>query len=77
MQAGRMADALVIGHMGQGKHLVRAQNEYMRRQPRPYMRVVKAVMDNDLLSALLAGHLSPLWKAQCASQRQHIDVFWG
>ena len=45
-----MADALMIGHMGKGSHLVRAQAEYMRQRPYPYLQLVKAVMENDLLS---------------------------
>ena len=51
-----MADALIIGHMGQGPYLARAQAEYMKRQPRPYMRLVRAVMENDLLSESLHRH---------------------
>lgn len=49
-----MADALMIGHMGKGQHLVRAQAEYMRQKPHPYLQLVKAVMDNNLLSTLLS-----------------------
>lgn len=59
VQADRMADALIIGHMGQGQHVVRAQEEYMRRQPRPYMRVVKAVLENNLLSEPSSAHPPP------------------
>ena len=51
-----MADALIIGHMGQGPYLARAQAEYMKRQPRPYMRLVRAVMENDLLSESFCCH---------------------
>ena len=57
VQAGRMADALMIGHMGKGQHLVRAQAEYIRRRPHPYLQLVKAVMDNNLLSTLLTLNL--------------------
>lgn len=46
-----MADALMIGHMGKGQHLIRAQAEYIRQRPHPYLQLVKAVMDNNLLSA--------------------------
>lgn len=49
-QAGRMADALMIGHMGKGSHLVRAQAEYMKQRPHPYLQLVKAVLENNLLS---------------------------
>ena len=44
-----MADALMVGHMGKGQHLIRAQTEYMRQRPHPYLQLVKAVMDNNLL----------------------------
>ena len=47
-QAERMADALLIGSVGGGELWARAQREYMRRQPRPYMKLVAAVMERDL-----------------------------
>jgi hypothetical protein len=49
-QGDRMADALVIGMMGGGALSQQAQREYMRRHPRPYMKIVHAITENDLLS---------------------------
>jgi hypothetical protein len=46
-----MADALLVGSVGGGELWARAQREYMRRQPRPYMKLVAAVMDRDLAGA--------------------------
>ena len=46
-----MADALVIGHLGGGVHFSRAQSEYMKRQPFPYMHIVRAVNERDLLGS--------------------------
>ncbi len=50
-QADRMADALVIASIGGGGLWARAQKEYMRRAPRPYMKIVTAIMDRDLAGA--------------------------
>lgn len=49
-----MADALIIGNLGGGLHYSRAQNEYMKREPHPYMQVIRAVSDSNLLGQLLA-----------------------
>ena len=46
-----MADALVIASIGGGGLWARAQKEYMRRAPRPYMKIVTAIMDRDLAGA--------------------------
>lgn len=43
-----MADALLIASVGGGDLWSRAQREYMRRSPRPYMKIVSAIMDHDL-----------------------------
>ena len=44
-----MADALVIGYMVGGQLWTKAQQHYFKKQPRPYMRIVQAVLENDLL----------------------------
>ena len=43
-----MADALLIASMGGGDLWAHAQREYIRRAPRPYMKIVSAIMDHDL-----------------------------
>ena len=48
MQAERMADALVIASVGGSYLFEKAQKEYMRRAPRPYMKIVSAIMSHDL-----------------------------
>ncbi len=62
-QVGRMADALMVGHMCKGQHLIRAQTEYMRQRPHPYLQLVKAVMDNNLL-----GMPPQLWRISTVSE---------
>lgn len=70
-----MADALMIGHMGKGQHLVRAQAEYMKQRPHPYLQLVKAVMDNNLLSGLftLPCSTSAYLKAQINVQITEVS----
>lgn len=48
VQAERMADALVIASVGGSYLFEKAQKEYMRRAPRPYMKIVSAIMSHDL-----------------------------
>lgn len=50
MQANRMADALLIAHLAGQEELLRVQQLYMKKQPSPYMRVVKAIQGNDFVS---------------------------
>ena len=52
VQAERMADALVIASVGGSYLFEKAQKEYMRRAPRPYMKIVSAIMSRDLAGAL-------------------------
>ena len=52
-----MADALLIGSVGGGELWARAQKEYMRRQPRPYMKLVAAVMERDLAGRDFLGRV--------------------
>jgi hypothetical protein len=47
MQVGRHADALLIASLVGGEVWERARSEFMRSQPRPYMRVVQAVVTSD------------------------------
>jgi hypothetical protein len=46
-----MADALLLGWLAGGEVAQKTQREYMRRHPRPYMKIVHAVMSDDMLSA--------------------------
>lgn len=50
-----MADALVVAGVAGGDAWQRAQREYFKRCPRPYMRLVAAIQDSDFLSALPAS----------------------
>ena len=63
MQADRVTDALFIAALGGSELLQRAQDELMKRQPRPYMQVIRAVMKSDILGACLnmclAGAYAP------------------
>lgn len=50
LQANRMADALLIADLAGREELSRVQQLYMKKQPSPYMRVVKAIQGNDFVS---------------------------
>ncbi len=50
LQASRMADALLIADLAGRDELMRVQQMYMKKQPSPYMRVVKAIQGNDFVS---------------------------
>ncbi len=56
-QAERMADALVIASVGGTYLFEKAQKEYMRRAPRPYMKIVSAIMSRDLAGSLPLANL--------------------
>mmetsp|Transcript_24380 Transcript_24380/g.43410 ORF Transcript_24380/g.43410 Transcript_24380/m.43410 type:complete len:1160 (-) Transcript_24380:43-3522(-) len=65
LKHGRMADALVLASIG-GVELWKAtQKEYMHRTPKPYMKVVEAVMDNNLQMLVRTRPLK-LWKETLA-----------
>ncbi len=70
-QADRMADALLIASIGGGDLWARAQKEYIRRAPRPYMKIVSAIMDHDLAGGQLYGYcvVSP---ASAARRYAHV-----
>ena len=57
VQANRMADALLIADLAGRDDLTRVQQLYMKKQPSPYMRVVKAIQGNDFVSKCLALQL--------------------
>lgn len=48
-----MADALLIADLAGRDELMRVQQMYMKKQPSPYMRVVKAIQGNDFVSKFL------------------------
>ena len=52
-----MADAMVIGILGGGTLLDKARQEYCRRRPRPYMKLVAAIIDRDMLGVPLCSAL--------------------
>ena len=49
LQADRVTDALLIAASGGTELFQRAQDELMKRQPRPYMQVIQAVLKSDVL----------------------------
>ena len=63
LQAGRLADALLLASMGGPDLWNRAQTAFMHRAPRPYMKVLGAVQKADMLGALRA--LTPQGSAHC------------
>ena len=58
-----MADALVIASVGGSYLFEKAQKEYMRRAPRPYMKIVSAIMSHDLTG----GH--------CCNSTLHAAIY--
>ncbi len=54
-----MADALVVAGVAGGEAWARAQREYFQRCPRPYMRLVAAIQDNDFLGEPALALLPP------------------
>jgi len=60
-----MADALIIASVGGSYLFEKAQKEYMRRAPRPYMKIVSAIMSHDLTGGF---HTIPL--THCVSRLQ-------
>lgn len=64
-----MADALLIADLAGRDDLTRVQQLYMKKQPSPYMRVVKAIQGNDFVSKYSAMRLviSPCLKVTFTS----------
>jgi hypothetical protein len=48
-----MADALLIADLAGRDELMRVHQMYMKKQPSPYMRLVKAIQGNDFVSESL------------------------
>jgi protein transport protein SEC31 len=65
MQAGRMGDALVLASVGGTDLWLRTQAEYMRRSKRQYMKLVAAVVKNDLTKLVSQRPLSE-WRETLA-----------
>ena len=55
-----MADALVIASVAGGVLFEKAQKEYMQRAPRPYMKIINAIMSHDLTGDCHPSHGSCL-----------------
>lgn len=50
LKAGRLADALLIANIGGAELFKKTMQRYMRRNPRPYMAVISAMVDSDYMS---------------------------
>ncbi|KAF8071322.1 SEC31B [Scenedesmus sp. PABB004] len=50
LKVGRLADALLIANIGGGELFKKTMARYMRRNPRPYMAVISAMVDGDYMS---------------------------
>ena len=66
-----MADALLIADLAGREELARVQLLYMKKQPSPYMRVVKAIQGNDFVSESLLC-CSFIFLLNCTAQ--HSDT---
>ena len=65
MQAGRLGDALVLASVGGTDLWLRTQSEYMRRSKKQYMKIVAAVVKNDLNKLVSQRSLSE-WRETLA-----------
>eukprot|EP00245_Coleochaete_scutata_P005204 TRINITY_DN18571_c0_g2_i1.p1 TRINITY_DN18571_c0_g2~~TRINITY_DN18571_c0_g2_i1.p1 ORF type:complete len:1125 (-),score=228.11 TRINITY_DN18571_c0_g2_i1:535-3909(-) len=65
LAANRMADALVLASVGGAALWTSVQNEFMQRNRRPYMKVVSAVINNDM-KGLVASRPTQQWKETLA-----------
>ncbi|XP_024379159.1 protein transport protein SEC31 homolog B isoform X2 [Physcomitrium patens] len=63
--AGRMADALIMAAVGGTALWEKTQNEYFQRTKRPYLKVVSAVVNNDL-QGLVETRPLKAWKETLA-----------
>eukprot|EP00775_Hariotina_reticulata_P008692 gene8692-8873_t len=50
LKTGRLADALLIANIGGNELFKKTMHRYMRRNPRPYMAVISAMVDGDYMS---------------------------
>ncbi|KAF6262154.1 hypothetical protein COO60DRAFT_1470516 [Scenedesmus sp. NREL 46B-D3] len=50
LKVGRLADALLVANIGGPELFKRTMHRYMRRNPRPYMAVISAMVDGDYMS---------------------------
>ncbi|KAL0027638.1 hypothetical protein WJX79_004520 [Trebouxia sp. C0005] len=78
IKANRMADALLIADLAGRDELMRVQQIYMKKQPSPYMRVVKAIQGNDFVRLVKERPLDQ-WKETLAILCSHsnLDEFQG
>ncbi|KAL3153542.1 hypothetical protein ABBQ38_011870 [Trebouxia sp. C0009 RCD-2024] len=78
IKANRMADALLIADLAGREELTRVQHLYMKKQPSPYMRVVKAIQGNDFVRLVKERPLDQ-WKETLAVLCSHsnLDEFQG
>ncbi|KAG2638809.1 hypothetical protein PVAP13_2NG639600 [Panicum virgatum] len=65
LAANRMADALVIAHAGGSALWESTRNQYLRKSISPYLKVVSAMVGNDLMSFVSTWPLSS-WKETLA-----------
>jgi hypothetical protein len=69
-----MADALVVAGVAGGEAWARAQREYFQRCPRPYMRLVAAIQDNDFLGAPARAPLPPCFRRRAVGSPSPVGM---
>ncbi|XP_010269720.1 PREDICTED: protein transport protein SEC31 homolog B-like [Nelumbo nucifera] len=65
ISANRMADALVIAHVGSPSLWESTRDQYLKRSPYSYLKVVAAMVNNDLMTLVNTRPLSS-WKETLA-----------
>ncbi|GAA0155673.1 vesicle coat protein [Lithospermum erythrorhizon] len=65
ISTNRMADALVIAHAGGASLLETARDQYLKKSSSPYLKVVSAIVNNDLASLVNTRPLRS-WKETLA-----------
>eukprot|EP00959_Pyramimonas_sp_CCMP1952_P308073 6447497-Pyramimonas_sp.AAC.1 len=65
MDDGRMADALLLASIGGEDLWNKVQKRFMKKEPKPYMKVVAALMQKDL-GSLVEGRPLASWRETLA-----------
>ncbi|XP_023523553.1 protein transport protein SEC31 homolog B-like [Cucurbita pepo subsp. pepo] len=65
VSANKMADALVIAHVGGGSLWENTRDQYLKMSHSPYLKIVSAMVNNDLLSLVNTRPLK-FWKETLA-----------
>jgi hypothetical protein len=74
MADGRMADALLLASIGGEDLWHKVQKAFMKREPKPYMKVVKALMDKDLASLVRDRSLAR-WRETLAMLCTYVPIW--